>query len=84
MTDRWTDNQTDRQTFLFLPRAPWGGKNNCCYTPLHVSNSHTKFGWISANGLEGDSVTVGRMEGGNCNIPIAFFKKRGNNNTLFY
>ena len=28
--------------------------------PIHVSNSHTKFGWISSNGLGGDSVTDGR------------------------
>ena len=26
---------------------------------IHVSNSHTKFGWISSNGLGGDSVTDG-------------------------
>ena len=23
--------------------------------PIHVSNSHTKFGWMSSNGLGGDS-----------------------------
>ena len=25
--------------------------------PIYVSNSHTNFGWISSNGLGGDSVT---------------------------
>ena len=39
-----------------------------------MSNSHTKFGWISSNGLGGDSITDGhtdrRMDGGDC-----FFKK---------
>ena len=25
--------------------------------PIHVSNLHTKFGWISFNGLGGDSIT---------------------------
>ena len=29
-------------------------------TAIHVSNSHTKFGWISSNGLGGDSMTDGR------------------------
>ena len=43
--------------------------------PIYVSNSHTKFGWISSNGL-GDSVTDGRTDG-DCNIPDAFFLKKG-------
>ena len=67
---------------------------------IHVTNSHTKFGWISSNGLGGDSVTDGRTDGrmdgrtdgrtdgwtdgrtdgGDCNIPDAFLKKRGDNN----
>ena len=25
--------------------------------PMHVSNSHTKFGWIWSNGIGGDSIT---------------------------
>ena len=25
--------------------------------PIHGINSHTKFGWISSNGLGGDSIT---------------------------
>ena len=41
-----------------------------------MSNTHTKFGWISSNGLGGDS---GRMDVGDCNIPGAFLKKRGDN-----
>ena len=31
--------------------------------PFHVSNSHTKLGWILSNGLGGDSVTDGRTDG---------------------
>ena len=30
--------------------------------PIHVSNTHTKFGWISSIGLGGDSVIDGRAE----------------------
>ena len=65
-----------------------GPKKNCAVAhPIHVSNSHTKFGWISSNGLGGDSVTDGRTDGqtdgqtdgGDCNIPDAFLKKRGDN-----
>ena len=52
----------DIDPFLPLPRAPGGGtKNHCAVAcPLHVSNSHTKFGWILSNGLVGDSVADGR------------------------
>ena len=31
--------------------------------PIHVSNSHSKFGWISSNGLGGDSITDRRTDG---------------------
>ena len=64
-------------TFWPLPRAPGGGAINFFYVahPIHVSNSHTKFGWISSNGLGGDSITDGRMnrrmDGGDNNIPFA-------------
>ena len=51
--------------------------------PIHVSNSRTKFGWISSNCLGGDSITDGqtdeRMDGGDSNIPFTFLKKRGDN-----
>ena len=30
--------------------------------PPHSCDSHTKFGWISSNGLGGDSVTDGRTD----------------------
>ena len=72
-------------TFWPLPRAPGGGAKKKCAVahPIHVSNTHTKFGWISSNGLGGDSVTDGRTDGrtdgGDCNIPNAFLKKRGDN-----
>ena len=52
-----------------------------------MSNSHTKFGWISSDGLGGDRVTdrrkdgqtEGRTDGGDCNISTFFFKKHGDN-----
>ena len=37
------------------PRG-WGQKNCAVAHPIHVSNSHTKFGRISSKGSEGDSV----------------------------
>ena len=46
------------------PRAP-GGKAKfliAVATPIHVSNSHTKFGWIPPNGLGGDSITDRRRQ----------------------
>ena len=70
------------------PQGPRGrGQKKCAVAhPIHVSNSHTKFGWISSNGLGGDSVTDGRTDrrtdGGDCNIPYAFLKKRGDNNPI--
>ena len=43
-----------------------------------MSNSHTKFGWISPNSLRGNSIRTDRqMDGGDCNIPFAFLKKGG-------
>ena len=59
--------------FLVPPKGPGGGaRTNCVVAcPIYESNSHTKFGWISSNGLGGDSVTVGRMEA-IANFPIAF------------
>ena len=60
-----------------------GKKKSAVARLIHVTNSHTKFGWISSNGLGGDSVTDGwtdrRTDGGDCNIPDAFLKKHGNN-----
>ena len=51
-----------------------------------MSNPHTKFGWILSNGLGGDSVTDGgtdrRTDEGDCNIPDAFLKKRGDKYVL--
>ena len=61
-------------TFWPLPRAPGGGakKKFDVARPIHVSNSHTKFGWISSNGLGGDSITDRRTDRGDYNIPFAF------------
>ena len=74
---------------LAPPQGPrgWGQKKCAVAHPIHVSNTHTKFGWISSNGLGGDSVTDGqtdrqtdgRTDGGDCNIPEAFLKKHGDN-----
>ena len=59
------DGRTNRQTNLLVPpQGPRGqGKKSFAVAhPIHVSNSHTKFSWISPNGL-GDSVTVGQTKG---------------------
>ena len=40
-----------------------GPKKYALAHPIYVSNSHTKFGWISPYGLGGDSVTDGRTDG---------------------
>ena len=42
---------------------------------FHVRNSHTKFGWISSNGLGGDSVTDRPTDGGDNNITFDLVKK---------
>ena len=69
--------------FWPLPRG-WAKKKFDVARPIHVSNSHTKFGWISSNGLGGENITDrrtdGQTDGGDYNIPFAFLKKRGDNN----
>ena len=35
--------------FWPLPKAPVGGDQKNCVGAIHVSNSHTKSGWISGN-----------------------------------
>ena len=64
-------------TFWPLPKAPGGGAKRkfAVARPIHVSNSHTKLGWILSKGLGGDSIMDGQTEGGDYNIPFAFFKK---------
>ena len=43
------------------PHGPRGRGQKCAFArPIHVSNSHTKSGWISSDGLKGDSITDGR------------------------
>ena len=70
-------------TFWPLPTAQGAGpKKNYVAHPIHVSNSHTKFGWISSNGLGGDSITDGRTDRRTKAITISpslFLKKRGDN-----
>ena len=47
-------------------RPGWkgAGPKKCAVAhPIHVSNTHTKFGWISSNGLGRDSVADGQMDG---------------------
>ena len=49
---------------LAPPQAPGGGAKKCVVArPIHVSNSHTKFGWTSSDGLGGDRVTDRRKDG---------------------
>ena len=50
---------------LAPPQSPRGRgqKKSVVAHPIHVSISHTKFGWISSNGLGGDSVTDIRTDG---------------------
>ena len=64
---------------LAPPQGPRGrGQKKCAVAhPIHVSNSHTKFGWISSNGLGGGEWrTDGRMEAIAIS-PTLFLKKRG-------
>ena len=65
---------------LAPPQGPRGrDKENCGVAHLiHVSDSHIKFGWISSNGLGGDSVMDGRMEAISIS-PSLFLKKHGDN-----
>ena len=53
------------------PRG-WGKKKCAVVRPIHMSNSHIKFGWISSNGLGGDSVT----DGGDIARSQTLFKKK--------
>ena len=57
---------------LPLPGPQGVGQKTCAvaHTPMNVSNSHTKFGWISSNGLGGDSITHRLTNRGNYNIPL--------------
>ena len=64
-----------------------GPKKSAVARLIHVTKAHTKFGWISSNGLGGDSATDrqtdGRTDGRTEAIaisPDAFLKKRGDNN----
>ena len=51
-------------TFWAPPQGPRGRgqKKFDVARPIHVSNSHTKFGWISSNGLGGDSIRDRRTD----------------------
>ena len=71
---------------LTPPQGPRGRGKKIVYVarPIHVSNSHTKFGWISSNGLGGDSITDGQTDGDDNNIAFAFLKKRGDNKRCAY
>ena len=48
--------------YLTLPQGPRGvgQKIFAVACSIHVSSSHTKFGWISSNGLWGDSMSYRR------------------------
>ena len=64
---------------LAPPQGPRGrGQKKCAVKhPIHVSNSDTKFGRKSSNGLGGDSVTDRRNDGRMEVIPGAFLKAWG-------
>ena len=50
--------KSDPFDLLTPPQGPKGRvQKNYVARPIYVSNSHTKFGWISSNGLGGDSIT---------------------------
>ena len=49
---------------LLIPPQGWGQTVLTVARPVYVSISHTKFGWISSNGLGGDSITDGRKKRG--------------------
>ena len=65
-------------TFCPLPRAPGGEakKKFVDARSMNESNSHTKFRWISSNGLGRDSIkdrgTDGQTDKCDYNIPFAF------------
>ena len=50
---------------LLTPPMVLGGMSKKCADthPIHVSNLHAKFGWISYNGLGGDSIMDRLMDG---------------------
>ena len=63
---------------LAPPQGPRGRGQKKCVVAHHiyVSNSDTKFGCISSNGLGGDSVTDGQTDGRRrLQYPQRFFKK---------
>ena len=63
---------------LLTPQGA-GPKTGVCAAarPIHVSNQHTKFGWISFNSLGGDSITDGRTEAITISNSLFFKKARG-------
>ena len=63
--------------FYLFPGPQLAGPICVVACSIQVSDSHTKLGWILSNDLGEDSVTDGRTDGGDCNISIALFKKRG-------
>ena len=67
---------------LTSPQALGGGaiKFFVVAHPIHVSNLHTKFGWILSDGLGGDSITDRQMDKWTdgrrqLQYPLRFFKK---------
>ena len=60
----------DRLTF---PSVPGSGAQKCAIKrPIHGSNSHNKVGWISSNGLGGETITDGRADG-RTDVLVGFF-----------
>ena len=68
-------------TFWPLSRGR-GQKQFDVARPIYVTNLRTKFGWISSNGLGGDSITERRTDRRRrLQYLLAFLKKRGDNYT---
>ena len=63
------------------------GQKCAVASPIHVSNSQTKFGWNSSNGLGRDSIAEGQRDRQMEAITISpslFFKKGGDNNFIYH
>ena len=71
-------------TFFAPPQGPRGRgqKQFDVARPIYVSNLRTKFGWISSNGLGGDSITERRTDRRRrLQYLLSFLKRRGDNYT---
>ena len=48
---------------LTPPQGPRGGAKKCAVaSPIHVSNSHTKFGWVSSKFISEEMAYLGQTD----------------------